>query len=310
MIGLAILVGLAFAKPAMAQASGSDYKLMPEDVIHIQVYRTNASQDQIVAEVPVDRFGNVSAPFAGIVKVQGLTTTEVETELAKRYVEKLRLRDPIVSVTIVRYRRMMVSVGGQVNRPGQYEARPGDTILDLINLGGGPAIDRADYKRATLQRGKSREVIPLDLYALLVQGDTSQNFVLEDGDILTVPRSRNTIVVLGAVMQPGTFQYEEPMHLSDAIALAHGEIRYRSRFSRTLILREKPGLPGQYYRIVANFVRFVKQNDQSQNIELQPGDFVYVPETDTPDLQQISGMINTAWIINSVTTNGILGIKF
>jgi hypothetical protein len=56
-----------------------------------------------------------------------------------------------------------------------------------------------------------------------------------------------------------------------------------------------------------DFVKFVRQGDQTQNVVLQPGDFIYVPETNTPDFNQISALANVAFVFNNVS--GLFGFR-
>lgn len=281
------------------------YKLQPEDLVRVLVY----NEQQASADVPVGKDGYISAPFVGLIKVAGKTTAQVEAELVDLYKAKLRIRDPRVSVTILKYRTLKATVGGFVGRPGQFEIRPGDTLVTLLNQGGGPVPDRADLRRATFRRANSSELIPVDLYAMLIKGDTSQNYRLLDGDELNVPEETNLrISVQGAVAQPGTYGYKEPMTLSDAISLAHGEIPQKSMFSRVLIIREQQGQPGQFLRIQANYVKFIKEGDNSQNVPLMPGDLIVVPQTKTPDLQQITQIISTFFYGQQFLKNGVFGI--
>ncbi len=304
---LAFLLATILMAGALAQGgSSSTYRLKPEDVIRILVYNEN----QVNADVPIGVDGNISAPFVGTVHAVGMTTAELEAELTKLYIEKLRIRDPRVSVTIVRFRALRASITGQVVHGGMIEFRQGDTLLTLVTQGGGAVPDRADLRRATFRRANSQEVIPIDLYAMLIQGDTSQNYELEDGDILNIPEeTMDRILVQGAVLQPGVFGYKEPMTLADAISQAHGEIQGRSMFSKIMIIRQMRGQPGQYLRIQADFVRFIRKGDATQNLTLMPGDLVYVPETKTPNLQQISSIAQSLFFINNFYTNGIFGIK-
>jgi len=276
---LTLLASYAFGQTA------ETYRLMPEDVIRIQVY----DEQQILAVVPVGKDGNISAPFLGVIRAQGLTTGELETALSKEYDRVLRIKNPKVSVTIERYREVRASITGMVNRPGTYPIRPTDDILTLLALGGNVILDRADLRRAKLQRAGSKESIPLDLYAMLTFGDLSQNYVLQDGDVITIPEDKvNVVNVLGAVQQPFSFPFREGMTLVDAIAQARGEVQYRSSFSKILIYRENKGKPGTYTIIKADLTRFFKKADASQNIKLQKGDIVYVPESSTPDINRIS----------------------
>jgi len=292
---MVLMITSAFARQTKT------YTLQPDDLIRIQVYRTSsiASPDPIVADIPVGKDGNISAPFAGIIRAVGKTTAQLEEDLAREYTKRLQLKNPIVSVTITRYRTVRASVGGSVQRPGTYEIRPGDSLISLLNTGGGIIPDVSDLRRATLKHSGSDERIPIDLYAMLNQADTSQNYEIQDGDELMIPQGvNNKILVSGSIQQPGFYPYREPMTLADAIALAHGEIQTHTMFSQTLIIREKVGEPGEYLRIRANYVRFIRNGDSSQNVVLQPGDIIYFPETNTPDLNRISALANVAFIID------------
>ena len=275
---------------AMAQSQEA-YRLQPEDIIRIQVFDEN----QILAVIPVGKDGNVSAPFVGVVRAEGLTTSELEAILAREYQRVLRIREPRVSVTIERFREIRASVTGMVNRPGTFPIRPTDDVLTLLALGGNAIFERADLRRAKLQRSGSRELIPIDLYAMLTFGDLSQNYVLQDGDILSIPEDKfNVVNVLGAVQQPFSFPFREGMTLVDAIAQARGEIQYRSAFSKILIYRENKGAPGTYTIIKANLSQFFAKGDSSQNIKLAKGDIVFVPESNTPDYNRIGSIASSA----------------
>ncbi|MBX3118395.1 MAG: polysaccharide biosynthesis/export family protein [Fimbriimonadaceae bacterium] len=289
----------------VAQGTEGTYRLQPEDILRIQVY----NEVQINVLVTVGRDGNISAPFVGILRAQGRTTSELEEDLVKEYQKKLRIRDPKVSVTIEKFRELYATIGGMVQRPGRVPIRPGDTIATLISQGN-PDLDRADLRRATLRRSNSVEQIPVDLYSLLYRGDTSQNYQLEDGDELIVPENpRNRIYVIGTVQAPGAFPYKEPMRVMDALAMARGEIQRETFLSRVKVLREQPGFPGQYVEIKANLVRFLNNGDYAQNVALEPGDIVYVPRTKTPNLNEIGAAVNSAFFIDRFLREGLFGLR-
>ncbi|MCK6632686.1 MAG: SLBB domain-containing protein [Fimbriimonadaceae bacterium] len=299
LVGVLVLSALAFAQD-------ETYRLQPEDIIRIQVY----NETQINAELPVGIDGKVSAPFVGIIQAAGRTTAEIEAELARLYIDKLRLREPRVAVTIIRFRQLKATVGGSVSRPGTYEVRPGDTVITLLNYGGGAIPDRADLRRATLRRAGSNEKIPLDLYSVLMRGDTSQNYEVQDGDELLIPEeSSSRILVIGTVSQPGSYLYREPMTLADALSMARGEVPTRSKLSEITIIRKAPGMPGQYVRLKANFVNFVRKGDFTQNVMLEPGDLVFVPSTKTPDIGQVTNSLIAANILERFLREGLLGFR-
>jgi len=277
-----LLVLIVSLFSGLASAQEASYKLQPQDVIRIQVLEVYASQ--INSVVPIGRDGNVSAPFVGMVHAGGRTTNELEAELSQLYEEKLKIRNPHVSVTIEQFRTIQASINGMVTTPGVYDFRPGDTIMTLISKAAGVNTDRADMRKATLRHKNSRELIPIDLYAMINRQDMSQDYELQDGDEFNIPEDpSNRILVLGAIAAPGPYPYKEPMHLADAIAMAKGPIPIRSMLSKVTVIRPEPAHPGQFLRIKANFVRFIRNGDNSQNIELHAGDTIYIGETSTPD---------------------------
>jgi protein involved in polysaccharide export with SLBB domain len=241
-----------------------EYKLRIGDILRIMVLYP---QQQLLSDYIIN------------IQAQGKTITEIRKEVEASIIQNLALRQPIISVTLEKYRPIRGSVLGSVSKPGVFEFQPGDTVATMLSSAGGPLQDgTGDLRRATLKRAQSNELIPVDLYAILNEADTTQNYPVEDGDELTVPQGfKNVVVVLGEVQRPGTYPFKEPMRLTDAISAAQGEVRYRSNFRRIMVIREKAGQLGQYEYIPANLVRFFRNHDWSQNVLLKPGDVVLVP---------------------------------
>lgn len=292
------------ARPVFGQ--DGTYRLQVDDIISIRVY----NEPQIQAAVTVGRDGNISAPFVGIIRALGKTTSELEEELRQEFIRKLRIRDPRVSVAIERFRPMVVFASGAFRSPGKFEYRPGDTILNLLTMAGGYVIGQSDIRRARLRRAGMNEWIPIDLHAMLILGDTSQNFELRDGDDLHIPEdNRNKVLVFGEIPRPGVYPYREPMDIAEVLALAGHRIPNRSKLSEILVARPLPGLPGQYQRFRVNFVRFETQGDATQNILMQPGDIVIVPSTKTPNINEIAGTLNSVLFLDTLLRRGIFGVR-
>ncbi|MEQ1932551.1 MAG: polysaccharide biosynthesis/export family protein [Fimbriimonadaceae bacterium] len=308
---LAILMG-CLAPMGGAQVSPVMYRLKPHDVISISVY--NESQiNRIVQEITPD--GRISAPYGKIIEVAGKTTDEIQAELVEIYKTVLHLKDPKVAVLIERYSPVRASVSGQVFNPGTFDDfRPSDDLFMLLSRGGGVNLNqKANLKRAMLTRRSSGEVIPIDLDALLHKGDTSQNYKLEDGDSLFVPQIEEPFVkIQGAVQRPGVYEYPAvgKYRLSDIISVAGGGIRTLTKFSDVLIIRRSPLNPTAPLFMKANYVRLIRNHDYTQDIELKPGDLVYVSETKTPDPAQLGQILNTVFFIDRFFTGGLFGFNF
>ena len=94
------------------------------------------------------------------------------------------------------------------------------------------------------------------------------------------------IWILGRVQAPGVYAMTTPTTLLEALSMAGGAMslaNYRDQeaagiseeladLGRSFVIREGKLLP-------INFERLLKQGDMTQNIYLQPDDFVYIPAT-------------------------------
>ncbi len=91
-------------------------------------------------------------------------------------------------LTVPRRALIKVYAQGEVHSPGRQILPAGSTVLDLLNAAGG-ATSGARLSRATMLRmieGKPTSV-QIDLGRLVSRADASQNLMLQEGDVLTVP---------------------------------------------------------------------------------------------------------------------------
>lgn len=294
MRGLIIALSLTLWASAQAQRVEGAYRLHPEDVIRIQVV---GEPELSAPQITVSRDGKISVPIIGEVHAAGLTTTELEQLIGRRYREMDILREPRISVTILQFHRPRVSILGFVQRPGTFEFKEGDRVLDALSLGGGVNPERAKLEAAWMQRADGTK-INLNLYRLLYEGDLSQNLLLQDGDTIYVPEeTQNRYFVGGQVKRPGQYIWRPGLTVLDALSQAAWETE-RARLSQTFVVRQKPN--GGEERIRVDIARLLNKGDMTQNIELQPGDVIYVSETNTPNFDQIYRALSVLWILRQL----------
>ena len=294
LFALVVLIGTVSGVLAQTPTT---YRLQAEDVVSIRVY---GEQDMSV-DAAINYDGTVGVPFLGFVKAAGKTTGELEQYIRNELVTRQYFKDPKVTVNVFKFRELRASVVGGANRPGEFQFKPGDRVLSLIAQAQGPLFNRTDLRRATLVRKGSMEQIPLDLYSMLVRGDLSQNYEVQDGDVINIPETRtNRVSVIGWVQRPSQFDWFEGMTLADAISQAGGEIPYRSRLSAIQIQRVMPEREYAYTRFTVDFTKFTSNNDFSQNVALEPGDVVLVPPSKNPDWNQWAQIANVAFTVQSL----------
>lgn len=82
-----------------------------------------------------------------------------------------------------------VFVMGEVKNPGSYQIQtPGLSLLDVINLAGGPSEDANVEEIRIIRNMKESNVRVINLNQLIEQGDFTQNYLLKDNDIIFIPR--------------------------------------------------------------------------------------------------------------------------
>lgn len=167
-------------------ALDNNYRIGVGDDLQIQVWRN----EDLSARVPVRPDGKISSPLVGDIVAAGLTTQE----LSKAVTDKLStyIRNPEVTVIVTNpasadfLRRVRVT--GAVRNPVSVSYRQGMTALDMVLQAGG-LTEFAAPSKARLYRtvdGRTK-VYPIDLDAILKQGDLTTNYPLYPSDVVTVP---------------------------------------------------------------------------------------------------------------------------
>src|SRR5204863_8716496 len=92
------------------------------------------------------------------------------------------------------------TVAGKASIVQRLELAQGDRVLDVVNRAGGAAA-YGDLRLALVERTAltgPRQRIPIDLYRLLVEKDETQNILLQNGDVMTLPVVEDRVYVAGA----------------------------------------------------------------------------------------------------------------
>jgi protein involved in polysaccharide export with SLBB domain len=171
-----------------------------------------------IYEYEVSRDGILNLPEIGPVTVAGLPFSEFRADLNKRVREMLIGTQ--VSVTMGQLRTIRVFVLGDANQPGSYVVSGLATIGSVLYQSGG--VSRVGSLRNIQLKRDGRIITTLDLYKVLLQGDTSSDKRLQPGDVIFVPPIGNTISVSGAVKRPAIYETKGAATIADAVQLAGG----------------------------------------------------------------------------------------
>ncbi|HEY1997298.1 polysaccharide biosynthesis/export family protein [Paraburkholderia sp.] len=246
--------------------------------------------------------GTIFFPFVGRVHVAGRTMTEVRNELATRLVPYIR--NPQVDVRVLSFRGQKVQVTGEVKSPGPLAVSDVPlTLVDAITRSGG-TNELADIQRVRLTRNNKLYV--LDANSLLDRGDTSQNVMLQAGDIVNVPdRVDSRVFVMGEVKNPQTVSMlRGRLTIADALTQATGILDTDANPRQIYVMRgmkDHPTKP-EVFRLDMTQPDSIMLSSQFQ---LQPLDVVYVgtaiSTTFNRVIQQVLPAIQSVFYIKELT---------
>lgn len=225
-----------------------------------------------VNNVLITSDGTAQLPLIGTVHFGGHTLAEAQAELTRDYSKYIQ--DPKVSVNLISAQSMKYYLLGDFTQPGiKYPLHP-LSLLQAMALGGSVDLATADLYQAYVAQGNVK--LPIDINALLVNGDMSQNITLASGDVIMIPSSASeNAFVFGSVTKPGAVLFNNG-RLSLLQALAEAGSNLTTLTSATLsnvhIIRSD-GAKAEYFVVNAEMI----MNGEAASFSLRPGDIVFVP---------------------------------
>ncbi|MEB3212606.1 MAG: SLBB domain-containing protein [Leptolyngbyaceae bacterium] len=265
--------------------------------------------------------GTINLPLIGTVYAQGKTISQLATEVEARYAQFVRV--PAVTFDLQQARSFQIAVAGEVRRPGSYPLaiEPGPqnddnattstipTVTLAIQTAGG-ITESADIRNIRVYRPDPQipgegQWIDINLWALIQEGDLSQDLVLRDGDSIVVPEATEPLTeeslaiaaanfspdiidvyIAGQVDAPGLVQLPPNTPLNQAILAAGGRISSASR--RVTLVRVNPNGTVTKERIRIDLDADVNDED---NPILRHNDAILVGRS---TLARVTDTLNTA----------------
>lgn len=223
---------------------------------------------------PVEDNGVIFLPVVGEIKVAGLTLGEAREVVTRAYAKYVK--NPQVIVSIQNYGSKYFYILGEVKNSGTYEIKHPVSLLQAISIAGG-ITQTSDLKKAYVIR--DNKILPVDFEKLLNNGATGMNIEITTNDFIFIPKKDEKIVyVLGEVKTPGAVKMtNDRINLISAIA-SSGDFTIFAVKDNIKILRGAVSNPEVITANLSN-LRNVEENLEIKNVELEPGDIVYVPDT-------------------------------
>ncbi|MBT1450692.1 SLBB domain-containing protein [Glaciecola sp. XM2] len=273
----------AAAAPLSNMPVPPNYVLGPGDSIKLQLFGKETGS----FELSVNNEGNIDVPDLGPMQVAGVGFQELKQLVNEKYNQQKIGVTPFVSMG--QLRSIQVFLVGEVFRPGPLVINSLSTITTaLINSGGVSEI--GSLREIELKRS-GKTVATFDMYELIVNGDTSNDIRLEQGDVIFVPTVERIVSVDGEVRRPALYEVLEGDNLASLMRLAGGTLP--SADTSAVQLVSAAGGKG----LSVNSVNL--NTSEAQQISLRNGDFVRVPKAtlEFSNAIKVRGAINVPTIM-------------
>jgi polysaccharide biosynthesis/export protein len=289
------------------------YRLGSGDHLDIAVF----DAPEFTATKVVAPDGTVTLPIVGSIPAAGRSTAQLTQELQSKL--KRWLKVPVVSIGVVKFRPLLISVAGEVRRPGPMQMNniPNEprsessstnttsttlqalpTLSAALENAGGLTRD-ADIRRVSLRRGPN--AIPIDLWAGISTDQPTPDYMLQDGDSIFVPKlspqdvldrrllAKSSLApktikvrVVGEVKKPGEVDVAPESTISGAVAIAGGATE-KGKLKRVSLVRlDDTG------KVQEQQLDLTQMIDSQQ---VQDGDVIIVPKSSSFSFIDVAGQV-------------------
>jgi polysaccharide export outer membrane protein len=237
-------------------------RISPGDVVAVRIFGV----PEMSQELRVSNGGNILLPLVGQIRAQGLTTTELEQKIADSFRLGGFMNDPQVNVEAKELRSAMVSVAGEVGKPGVYAVYGGCRLQNIIMTAGG--LTPGAGQVVTLTRADRPEV-PISANV------SSREIEIFPGDTVVVTKA-GMVYVMGNVSHPAAFVMENHgrMTVLEVLAMAGGTSQ-NAKIKGARIIRKSPqgvqDIPIPLKEILMA---------HTEDVELLAGDVLYIPTSE------------------------------
>lgn len=207
------------ATASTGASAGKEALLGVGDVLKISVYQ---NPDLSVDGARISETGRVNFPLIGNVAISGLTVTAAEQKIAKLLRDGGFVLRPQVTIQLGQIRSNVISILGQVGKPGRYPIETvGMKTSEMIAVAGGVTPAGADVVTLVGMRNGKPIKLDIDMPAILQSGNSELDVPVQNGDVIYVDRAP-VFYIYGEVSRPGQFRIERGMDVRQALAQAGG----------------------------------------------------------------------------------------
>lgn len=265
---------------------------------------TTGSHSAVIPDQIVARDGSITVPYAGRIKVVGLTPPQVEEAIVKNLSGKAI--EPQALVTVSRNISNTVTVSGEVATGARVPLTPrGDRLLDVVATTGGI---KAPVHETFISLTRDNQTATVPYQALLAR--PQENIFARPGDMLTLVREPQTFSAFGSTGRNSVVPFDAiGISLEEAVAKVGGLLDSQADAQGVFVLRAEPAslareidpsypiAPGQQ---IVNVVYRANMKDTktyflARRFAVRNKDIVYVAASPINEIQKALGVVGAAF---------------
>jgi polysaccharide biosynthesis/export protein len=246
--------------------------------------------------------GVINVPFAGTIRAEGLTVSELEEAIRIQLVSKAI--EPQVVIALTRRASSEVTVLGDVGSSQKISlGDAGERVLDAIAKAGGLHSAPYDSTVSVTRNGRKATIY----FSALTQ-NADENIFLQPGDLVFVESEERTFTAFGSTGLTGEFPFDaEDITLDRAVAKAGGLLDGRADPRQVFLYREETrsvlqsmGVDLSAFPISQSFVPTIYRTNfadpagffLARDFPMRKGDLIYISNADAVEVTKAVNVFN------------------
>lgn len=233
-------------EPNLNIATPENYILGPGDEVIIDIW--GDAEQNLQQQISPD--GTITDAKIGPVYLSGMTVKEANARLKNAFAEiysTMKGEQPttFIAMSLGQIRSIRVNIMGEVVMPGTYTLPSLASLFHALYSAGG-VNDIGSLRTIQVNRA-GRKLANVDIYDYLLQGKSSQDIRLEDGDVIVVSPYQNLISLRGKVKRPMVYELKNEETMGELLSYAGG---FRGdAYKKALRVIRKSGREYQVYNV-------------------------------------------------------------
>ncbi|UCH64568.1 MAG: SLBB domain-containing protein [Ignavibacterium sp.] len=218
---------------AQGSIDPDEYYVGPGDQIFVSI----SGLRETVYTLVINYEGWTYIPQVGAVDLNNNTLAEAKIELEesiRRY-----YKDVIIFISLVGFRNIRVSLTGDVIKPSNFIVSSNSRLMDLISISAG-LNESADIRNIKIISRDNTE-IRYNLLSFLRFGNSKNNPLLREGDIVLLDKADKTVYISGEIKFPGIYEFVENESVYQLIEMAGGFLSMAKRDTIEVVSFDETG---------------------------------------------------------------------